>query len=153
MNFGTFTQHYSQEWIESARATNGRVFIHCQRGVSRSTTFAISYLMWHKDATYYATLEDVKSKRSIASPNSGFATQLIAWEKRKSLPTTQPYRLYKVRLERVSAGVFPTEYFIRWLHTHLLTGPSLCPNCVRTTPFLTSRPRTLLNSQFAQSLT
>jgi dual specificity MAP kinase phosphatase len=89
------------DWIEKAREANGRVFVHCQRGVSRSTTFVICYLMWRNDASYTSVLEEVKAKRSIASPNAGFACQLLDWEKRKQKPYTHPYRLFRVRKTHV----------------------------------------------------
>lgn len=40
------------DWIENARNSGGRVFIHCQQGVSRSSAMAICYLMWKNNSTF-----------------------------------------------------------------------------------------------------
>lgn len=33
------------DWIEAARQKNGHVFVHCEKGISRSSTMAICYLV------------------------------------------------------------------------------------------------------------
>ena len=84
-------------WIEDAAKKGGKIFIHCQQGVSRSSTMAIAYLMWKNNAEYKVTHEEVKSKRSISNPNPGFLTQLIHWSirRRKKIEPTAA-RMYEV---------------------------------------------------------
>lgn len=33
------------DWVEAARQKNGHVFVHCEKGISRSSTMAICYLV------------------------------------------------------------------------------------------------------------
>ena len=67
----------SNEFIHNAIKNNGRVFIHCKAGISRSVTLAISYLLsTNRDATPEAMLEYIRMKRPIANPNYGFMKQL-----------------------------------------------------------------------------
>ena len=68
------------QFIESAISNGGRVFVHCVQGVSRSTTFILSYLIWKERNTFRSLNEDVKLKRPVCSPNAGFIVQLMRWE-------------------------------------------------------------------------
>jgi len=68
------------EFIEKARISNGRVLIHCNMGMSRSSSVTIAYLMkinrWpFKDAERF-----VKQRRSVINPNPGFRIQLQEFE-------------------------------------------------------------------------
>ena len=81
------------------RTSGGKIFIHCQAGVSRSATIVIAYIMTmeHKrlaDAYEFAHVVGVcafsesyflhsfvKSKRLVVSPNLGFMGQLIKYER------------------------------------------------------------------------
>lgn len=62
--------------IESVRKNNGRILIHCNAGVSRSSTVCIAYLMKHKHMEFKTAFELVKSKRECIRPNDGFIKQL-----------------------------------------------------------------------------
>ncbi|CAG8681443.1 5229_t:CDS:1 [Funneliformis mosseae] len=68
-------------FIENAKSTNGRVYIHCQAGISRSVTIVIAYLMSSQKISYKQALDLVKEKRRIARPNFGFIQQLHKFEK------------------------------------------------------------------------
>lgn len=57
------------------------VLIHCRKGVSRSATIAIGYLMWKDGKGSAATLSKVRQKRPSISPNSSFLNQLDLWGK------------------------------------------------------------------------
>jgi dual specificity MAP kinase phosphatase len=80
--------YHTAEFIEDARQSNGRVFIHCEKGISRSSTMAISYLMWKNNLEYYPTMEAVKRIRKVASPNANFMSQLLEWSVRRRTPVT-----------------------------------------------------------------
>lgn len=54
--------------------------IHCQAGVSRSSTIVIAYLMSYSNLTMHQTYQFVKSKRSIVAPNFNFMGQLMELE-------------------------------------------------------------------------
>lgn len=64
------------DFIESAREENGRVFIHCQQGVSRSSAMTIAYIMWRTGKGYAETHSEVKKKRNVSNPNAGFVVQV-----------------------------------------------------------------------------
>lgn len=54
----------------------GNVLVHCHKGISRSASFVIGYLMSKKDFTMQEALTHVQSCRSIVQPNSSFLMQL-----------------------------------------------------------------------------
>uniref|UniRef100_A0AAV1TY21 Protein-tyrosine-phosphatase n=1 Tax=Peronospora matthiolae TaxID=2874970 RepID=A0AAV1TY21_9STRA len=68
------------DFIERAREGGGRIFLHCVKGISRSPTMAIAYLMWHKSIGMYKALDFVRQARSVVDPNAGFIFQLTEWE-------------------------------------------------------------------------
>lgn len=53
----------------------GRVLVHCARGISRSATLALAYLMIRERLSLVAALELVCQHRNIL-PNAGFLEQL-----------------------------------------------------------------------------
>jgi hypothetical protein len=63
-------------YIEDAE----KIYIHCQKGISRSPSFVIAYLMWKSRLSYNDARKLVKSKRNIINPNENFETQLIQFE-------------------------------------------------------------------------
>jgi len=68
------------QFIDNASANGGRVFVHCQRGVSRGPTIALSYIMWSQRLTYKQAYPIMKQSRSVCCPNPGFVFQLLEWE-------------------------------------------------------------------------
>ncbi|ETL30637.1 hypothetical protein F442_16852 [Phytophthora nicotianae P10297] len=68
------------DFIERARESGGRIFLHCVKGISRSPTMAIAYLMWYKNIGMYKALDFVRQSRPIVDPNAGFIFQLTEWE-------------------------------------------------------------------------
>ena len=64
-------------FIENA-FTNNRacVLVHCAKGVSRSVTIIIMYLMATRDIEFEDAFEMVKKHRYVAQPNDGFVRQL-----------------------------------------------------------------------------
>ena len=57
----------------------GCVFVHCQHGVSRSSTLVIAYIMWKRRLSYDDALEFVRAARPTINPNIGFACALLQW--------------------------------------------------------------------------
>ena len=61
--------------------SNNRILIHCQMGISRSSTILIAFLMQYKQWTLVTAYEHVKNCRSKICPNDGFLEQLERYEK------------------------------------------------------------------------
>ncbi|CAK9176527.1 unnamed protein product [Ilex paraguariensis] len=70
------------DYFEDVREQDGRVFVHCCQGVSRSTSLVIAYLMWREGQSFDDAFQFVKAARGIADPNMGFACQLLQCQKR-----------------------------------------------------------------------
>lgn len=68
--------HYTCDYIENVIANNGKVFVHCVGGISRSVSIICAYLIRSKRMSYEESFDLVKSKRNIAYPNSSFINQL-----------------------------------------------------------------------------
>ena len=71
-----------------AEDTDNKVFVHCFRGVSRSATLVLAYLMTAKQPRAMSAtdlLEFVRSKRGVADPNIGFWRQLLRLEKQNGV--------------------------------------------------------------------
>eukprot|EP01083_Nonionella_stella_P151828 485766_1 len=68
-------------YINNNRKKNNRVFVHCMVGVSRSASIVISYLMKSRKYTLCDAYIHVKRCRQGISPNQGFLSRLIAYEK------------------------------------------------------------------------
>lgn len=67
---------------ENLEKTN--VLVHCFQGKSRSATVVIAFFMEKNKWKFDEAFEFVKKKREIISPNQGFISQLINYEKKNS---------------------------------------------------------------------
>jgi len=87
------------KFIEEGRKT-GKVFVHCQAGISRSATIVIAYLMQKDQIPYEKARKIVQQKREIIYPNSGFVAQLRLFDKLKFRVDTEQeeYKQWKLKL-------------------------------------------------------
>ncbi|RUS70164.1 hypothetical protein EGW08_022076 [Elysia chlorotica] len=67
-------------FIDQAREGGDRVLVHCQAGISRSSTVVIAYLMHKLGLSKQQATDRVTSIRRIARPNDGFEEQLQLFE-------------------------------------------------------------------------
>eukprot|EP00007_Cunea_sp_BSH-02190019_P002301 CAMPEP_0174231090 /NCGR_PEP_ID=MMETSP0417-20130205/1706_1 /TAXON_ID=242541 /ORGANISM="Mayorella sp, Strain BSH-02190019" /LENGTH=1041 /DNA_ID=CAMNT_0015308911 /DNA_START=106 /DNA_END=3227 /DNA_ORIENTATION=- len=91
------------EWLDRALSEdpNNKVFIHCQQGVSRSSSFTCAFLMWRNHAGYVEVSDHVKKRRDVCSPNAGFMYQLLEWWSHVSKPLEERDELlYRVSPHR-----------------------------------------------------
>jgi protein-tyrosine phosphatase/rhodanese-related sulfurtransferase len=58
----------------------GNILVHCQAGVSRSSSIVIAYLVRHRDMTLKDAHEWVKACRPRIEPNTGFIMELMRYE-------------------------------------------------------------------------
>jgi len=63
--------------LEQGRTCGIKTLIHCEKGISRSCSFAIAYLMWSTGRTWREAFDLVKLQRPVCSPNTGFTCNLI----------------------------------------------------------------------------
>ncbi|CAH9097483.1 unnamed protein product [Cuscuta europaea] len=87
------------DYFEDVREQNGRVFVHCCQGVSRSTSLVIAYRMWREGQSFDDAFQYVKAARGIADPNMGFACQLLQCQKRVHAFPLSPsslLRMYRI---------------------------------------------------------
>jgi len=68
-------------FIEKARQNNGKVFIHCLAGISRSPALAVAYVMRHLKLSVDDAYRYIKVRRSHISPNFNFLGQLSEYER------------------------------------------------------------------------
>lgn len=59
---------------------SNRVLVHCNLGISRSTTLILAYLMKTFHATLFEAFKFLRHRRPIVCPNNGFLRQLIEFE-------------------------------------------------------------------------
>lgn len=70
-------------FIDDAMNQNGKVFVHCHAGISRSATIVVWYLSMKYNLHPNESLKYVKQIRTVVRPNDGFLTQLdTEWTKR-----------------------------------------------------------------------
>jgi atypical dual specificity phosphatase len=67
-------------FMHEAVEKGGRVLVHCNAGVSRSSTFVIAYIMRFHQKRFNDAFSQVKSARSSIRPNDGFMKQLTAYD-------------------------------------------------------------------------
>ncbi|XP_069034666.1 dual specificity protein phosphatase 2 [Embiotoca jacksoni] len=67
-------------FIDSVKQSGGRVFVHCQAGISRSATICLAYLMHTQRVRLDEAFDFVKQRRHVISPNLGFMGQLLQFE-------------------------------------------------------------------------
>ena len=73
------------EWIAAHRAASTAVLVHCQMGVSRSSTVAIAAIMLADGCSRDAAYLRVKAARRCIDPNRSFWKQLAQFEEELAL--------------------------------------------------------------------
>jgi protein tyrosine/serine phosphatase len=71
-------------FIEQARRQSQAVLVHCRRGISRSATIVIAYVMRYARKTFEEAFEYVKQRREIINPNLGFVLALESFSARRA---------------------------------------------------------------------
>ena len=66
----------TNEFIRQAVAEHGRVLIHCNAGISRSSCIVLAYLLGVHRMAYEEAYKLVKAARPNIRPNDGFVRQL-----------------------------------------------------------------------------
>ena len=56
--------------------TKGNVYVHCEYGVSRSTTLVLAMFILHLGKRFEFSMNFVRNKRPIVSPDTRFISNL-----------------------------------------------------------------------------
>ncbi|EFC50813.1 mitogen-activated protein kinase phosphatase [Naegleria gruberi] len=75
-------QHFSQaiEYIKECKKNGEKVFVHCQKGISRSASIVLAYLIAEEGLTLQEAYNITKQARKFVKPNKGFSNQLGQFE-------------------------------------------------------------------------
>jgi len=88
-------KHFQEcfEFIGNALKGGGCVFVHCGRGISRSGTIVMAYLMQTRNLDVSGAFALVSQKRPCVYPNIGFQLQLHLFEKTKKVEYNKIFNL------------------------------------------------------------
>ncbi len=64
------------KFIEDCIKNGGKILVHCKRGISRSGSIIIAYIMSAKNIPYQEAFDLVKRKRHVCKPNINLINQL-----------------------------------------------------------------------------
>ena len=73
-------------FIQNALNEGGRILVHCHRGISRSASCVIAYLMRQQKHSFKEALATCVEKRPQVKPNKGFVTCLLKYTISSPLP-------------------------------------------------------------------
>lgn len=68
-------------FIYSGYLLNEKTLLHCEKGISRSCSFAIAYGMWYAGCGFQPSFQFVKARRKVCAPNSAFTCNLVEIDK------------------------------------------------------------------------
>ncbi|XP_054467496.1 dual specificity protein phosphatase 18 [Anoplopoma fimbria] len=76
------SEHFDEvaDKIQLTAERGGRTLVHCNAGVSRSSSLCMAYLMKHRGVALLEAHRWVRTSRPVVRPNNGFWKQLIRYE-------------------------------------------------------------------------
>ncbi|CAF2754652.1 unnamed protein product [Rotaria sp. Silwood2] len=79
---GNIRKHFDEtnEFLLKCKQNNDKVLVHCQAGISRSSSIVLAYLISIDKQSLEKAYEHLLERRSIAAPNYGFLIELIRYE-------------------------------------------------------------------------
>ncbi len=90
------TFYSAVDMIERCRVQRRKVLVYCQRGISRSATIVLAYLIWQRNLSYEEALAFVKRRRPSVNPNVGFCLQLMSWAQLRPSTVMGRTLVYKI---------------------------------------------------------
>lgn len=94
----------------------GAVLVHCQKGISRSATLVVAYLMRRNGWSPSEALEFVRRHRPIANPNLGFLNILNRFYDTMVADATEPLKRARMKLCLICRNVtVNNEDVERWM--------------------------------------
>ncbi|CAF1468241.1 unnamed protein product [Rotaria magnacalcarata] len=71
----------TNQFLHECKEKNEKVLVHCQMGISRSSSVVLAYLMKYHHDSLLKAYDYLIEKRRVAAPNLSFFLQLIRYEK------------------------------------------------------------------------
>lgn len=68
------------QFLREGYENQERTLVHCEKGISRSCSYVISYCMWSMNLTWELAFNFVKSKRMVCNPNAAFTCNQIEFK-------------------------------------------------------------------------
>jgi protein-tyrosine phosphatase len=84
-------------FIEAGRF-HGSVLVHCQKGVSRSASVVVAYLMKHRGLTLNDALKYLRLRRPEVKPHEAFMHQLGQFEQQLQVSPIMPQYAFHIML-------------------------------------------------------
>ncbi|CAF4057535.1 unnamed protein product [Adineta steineri] len=72
----------TNDFLLSCKEKKEKVLVHCQMGISRSSSIVLAYLMKYHHDTLMKAYDFLLDRRPISCPNPSFLLQLIRYEKK-----------------------------------------------------------------------
>ncbi|CAF0881585.1 unnamed protein product [Rotaria sp. Silwood1] len=75
-------KHFDEtnEFLYNCKQKQEKVLVHCQMGISRSSTIVLAYLMKYHHDSLFKAYDYLLERRRMAAPNMSFFLQLIRYE-------------------------------------------------------------------------
>lgn len=70
------------DFIKECEKSNGKIYVHCMYGVSRSATLVAAFLIKEKGMSAQEAINYLQLKRNQVDPNPGFRKQLELYEQK-----------------------------------------------------------------------
>lgn len=113
------------EFIDRAKCAGGKVLVHCRRGISRSATLTIAYLMQSEGMPLNAAYDFVLRRRPIINPNLGFVLSLESFHQQlASRQQLLPQGLLPMPVHVQAAARLPEEEAVRRILSGATESPS-----------------------------
>lgn len=111
-NIQEYFSDINRKFIHPAIKSHGKVLVHCEAGISRSSSVVIAYLMQAQNMDLKAAYELVKAKKPNIAPNKQFMVQLMNFEKRltrKAIPTLNLTEYLTDQIFEITGGIHPKD--------------------------------------------
>merc|ERR1712194_189355 len=122
-----FSRHFAEplllsasDFLAAARDSNGKVYVHCERGCSRSPAVVLCYLIRFEAMTLLDAAVFLKSRRVRISPNGGLVDALVRLEARLCSPSVDGTSVVESGKARVPSNREAVEEALRrpWLQDY-----------------------------------
>ena len=141
---------------------HGNILVHCIRGVSRSASFVIGYLMKYNEMTLDEALTHVQSRRPVVLPNESFMAQLKKYEVYLQAERVEKQKMeekfsasvgFRRPAEIIGAAMGPGPSIMTSMVQVEVSGPPELPSCAPCPVILSECSETLgVDSESANEL-